>query len=793
MEKYPAWPTPPHFTLAPGEASGAPEACAVFLNDGEKMVGNLIRFSAEAGSLELQPHQSGTPLTLGLNSVKYLRLLRPIRLTRHDELLKAQGAEVIPGSEKQKCLIEFKDNDKLSGDTTGFIIEKSGLYLFLCNNADKVIRYFISKHAIKDYQIGAPLGRMLVQEGVATKKAVDIGLKKQQLLRTQRIGHYLAAEQLVTPEQLDIALKRQKSKPALKLGEALIQENLITQAQLDEALAKQQQDRRVALGKILVDMGAVDKDVIKRTLAKKLGIPVVNLRKFNVDPNVIRLVPDDIARKHEVMPLYRTENALVVAVENPMHWEPLDALRFYTKLTIEPVMAVREDILFALDRFYGHSGNTSKIAELSSQLAAEEETQAAPDDAVIESDNTLVRLVNKMILDAYQQGASDIHIESYPGKQSTHIRFRKDGLLSSYFDLPANFRDALVSRIKVMGQLDISERRKPQDGKINFRQFGPAEIELRVVTMPTANGLEDVVMRILAVAKPIPMDQLGLAADILERLKKIASKSYGLFLICGPTGSGKTTSLHSVLSYINTPQRKIWTAEDPIEITQQGLRQVQVNPKIGLTFDAALRSLLRADPDIIMVGEMRDIATAKTGIEASLTGHLVFSTLHTNSAPESVVRLLDLGMDPFNFSDALLGVLGQRLARRLCADCKHAYTAGTEEIQELLREYCLDMPLDADQVLKQWQDRYAPAGTFTLYKAGSACETCENSGYTGRMGLHELLIASAPIKKLIQARASAFDIRNAAFAEGMRTLKQDGIEKILQGHTDIQQIRAVCN
>lgn len=792
MTKYFEWPTPPHFNLAPGQVSDAPEGCALFLVNGEKMVGNLLRFSADWSSLELQPHQSDARLTVDLNSVKYLRLLRPIRLKRRDDLLKAQGIDVISGSEKQNCMVEFKDNDKLSGETTGFIMDRRGLYLFLCNDTDKVVRYFIPKQAIKDYQIGAPLGRMLIQEGASTSKTVDMGLKKQQQLRTQRIGHYLAAEQLVTPEQLGAALRRQKSKPNMKLGEALIQENLISPAQLEEALRKQQQDRKMALGEILVNMGVIDKDVIKRTLAKKLGIPVVNLRKFNIDPNAVKLVPDDIAHKYQVMPLYRTDSALVVAVENPMDWEPLDALRFYTKLAIEPVMAAREDIEFALGHFYGYSGSTGKIAELALQLSAEQEEDDTPNDVVVESDNTLVRLVNKMILDAHQQGASDIHIESHPGKQSTRIRFRKDGVLSHYFDLPANFRDALVSRIKIMAQLDISERRKPQDGKINFRQFGPADIALRVVTVPTANGLEDVVMRILAMAKPIPLDQIGLAPDILQHVIKIASKPYGLFLICGPTGSGKTTSLHSVLSYLNTPQRKIWTTEDPIEITQQGLRQVQVNPKAGLTFGAALRSLLRADPDVIMVGEMRDTETARIGIEASLTGHLVFSTLHTNSAPESVVRLLDLGMDPFNFSDALLGVLAQRLARRLCAGCKQAYAATDEEIRELLQEYCLDTPLDADGVLKQWRERYAPAGAFTLFKAG-ACETCENGGYKGRVGIHELLVADGAVKKLIQGRASVAEIRTAAFAAGMRTLKQDGIEKILQGHTDIHQLRAVCS
>ncbi len=414
------------------------------------------------------------------------------------------------------------------------------------------------------------------------------------------------------------------------------------------------------------------------------------------------------------------------------------------------------------------------------------------DQPIAESDNTLVRLVNKMILDAYEQGVSDIHIESRPGKESTRIRFRKDGSLMHYFDVPANFRSALVSRLKIMCQLDISERRKPQDGKIDFQQFGPAKIELRVAIIPTANGLEDVVMRVLAGSKPIPLERLGLDPFLLDNLRSIMAKPYGLFLICGPTGSGKTTTLHSALGYINTPERKIWTAEDPIEITQAGLRQVQMNPKIGWTFATAMRSFLRADPDVIMVGEMRDVETTKIGIEASLTGHLVLSTLHTNSAPESVTRLLDFGMDPFNFADALLGILAQRLARRLCKACRQPHVATDEEMQGMLEQYCFGTAFKPQAILKKWQDQYANNGEFTLYSA-SGCDECDHQGYKGRLGLYELLMASANIKRLIQTRATVTEIAAVGMSEGMRTLKQDGLEKILQGHTDINQVRAVCS
>jgi type II secretory ATPase GspE/PulE/Tfp pilus assembly ATPase PilB-like protein len=365
--------------------------------------------------------------------------------------------------------------------------------------------------------------------------------------------------------------------------------------------------------------------------------------------------------------------------------------------------------------------------------------------------------------------------------------------MSHYSDVPANFRNALVSRLKIMSRLDISEKRRSQDGKIDFSQFGPARIELRVLTMPTTEGLEDVVLRILSTPKVVSLDSLGLSLHALAGIRKIAARPHGLLFVCGPTGSGKTTTLHSILAHINTPERKIWTVEDPVEITQEGLRQVQVQPRIDWTFAAVLRSFLRADPDVIMVGETRDAETARTVIEASLTGHLVLSTMHTNSAAESVIRLLDLGLDPFNFGDALLGVVGQRLTRRLCASCRIAYAASDDELAMLAYEYGLDTKLAADRVLADWHASHAgPDGKITLYRA-HGCEECNGSGYKGRLGIHELLVNSGTIKRMILNRASVADLTAQAMEEGMTTLRQDGIAKVLQGYTDWEQVRALTS
>jgi type II secretory ATPase GspE/PulE/Tfp pilus assembly ATPase PilB-like protein len=453
-----------------------------------------------------------------------------------------------------------------------------------------------------------------------------------------------------------------------------------------------------------------------------------------------------------------------------------------------------------LAQLYGADEGAS-IDELLADLSAPGDDEG--DESGLESaaaDNELVKFVNKVIIDAYQQKVSDIHIEPLPGKAKTGIRFRIDGTLQPYVEVPAHFRQAMVTRLKIMCDLDISEKRKPQDGKIKFKKFGPLDIELRVATIPSAGGVEDVVMRILAAGEPIPLEKLGLTPHNRERLEKTVSKPYGLFYVCGPTGSGKTTTLHSILKFLNTPDTKIWTAEDPVEITQKGLRQVQINRKAGIDFGLLMRAFLRADPDIIMVGESRDKETVSMGVEASLTGHLVFSTLHTNSAPESIVRLLDMGMDPFNFADALLGILAQRLAKKLC-ECKTEYVPDADEIKVFVTEYAeelrhttawkADYAGEAKKLYENWVQLHGQDGRLKFYKA-NGCEKCNKSGYKGRIGLHELLVADDHLKRLVQERARVADLFAAAVETGMRTLKMDGMEKVMLGLTDLKMVRSVC-
>jgi type II secretory ATPase GspE/PulE/Tfp pilus assembly ATPase PilB-like protein len=787
------WPAPPYYEFS--DASKHSDECMLVFRDGAKASGTLIDFLPDEAQLKFRSRDAGESVSIAFSSLLRVQLLRPVALRRQPVRLD-DTEELFAPSERQPFAIGLANGKTFLGETVGSVHALCGLFLFPPEHDGMVTRCFVPVDATRSTKIGKPIGEMLVEERLASAENVDAALSKQEAMRSRRFGDYLTEHQIVSPEQLAAALKQQRAQPIQKLGETLVELGYLTEGELEEALAIEARDRRVPLGQILADMGVVEADVVNAVMARKLGIPYVNLKNFRIAPDVLKRVPAAVAHRFQTVPVAETDNALVVAVENPMDMAKLEGLRFVTGTKLLPVMASGDDIRAGLQRFYGQAQPNGAaaavrkapdlgISELTHRLSAETADVDFDEQQSAAQDSTLVQLVNKMIVDAIEQKASDIHIEANAAGRNMRVRFRKDGVLVPYLDLPSKFRKAVVSRIKIMCQLDITERRKPQDGKIEFRRFGPLDVDLRVATIPTAGGLEDVVMRVLAAATPLPLAELGFEAPALDAIKRLISRPHGLFLVCGPTGSGKTTTLHSLLAFLNTAEAKIWTAEDPIEIAQPGLRQVQVNPKIGWTFAAAMRSFMRADPDVIMVGETRDAETAKILVEASLTGHLVLSTLHTNSAPESVVRLLDLGMDPFNFSDALLGVLAQRLVRKLC-ECKTAFTPSAAQLEELALEYCSDGG-DAAKVLQTWRARQKG---LILHRA-KGCARCDRTGYKGRMGLYELLVADAAVKRLVQTRAPVSEIAVAAAANGMRTLKQDGIDKVVRGLTDLQQVRTV--
>jgi type II secretory ATPase GspE/PulE/Tfp pilus assembly ATPase PilB-like protein len=621
--------------------------------------------------------------------------------------------------------------------------------------------------------------------------------------------------------ELWAALDRPPARRAQHLGQALVEAGLVTSAALTQALQQQAEadargEPHRLIGEILVASGALAAPQLAEVLADWMGMPMVDLRDFTPDPEALRHVPRTLAERGPVLPLAWRDDLLVVAMADPWHQPLIDELRFASGVRVLAVAAPAQALSAALLRAYGVALPTGGPAdgpggeaaadvspparhglhELAAELLSAGASADDRENVVSESDNTLVRMINALITEAVRLRASDIHVETAAPPRPVRVRLRIDGELMPCLELPPRLRFAVVARLKIMAELDISEHRKPQDGKISFARFGGPKVELRVVTVPTHNGLEDVVLRILSGLRPMPLDDIGLAGPNLALLRQTIVKPYGLILICGPTGCGKTTTLHSVMRELNTDQRKIWTAEDPVEIVQEGLRQVQMNPRIGWTFAAAMRTFLRADPDVIMIGEMRDEETARIAVEASLTGHLVLSTLHTNSAPESITRLLEIGLDPFMFSDSLLAILAQRLVRRLCLHCRVAEPMSPEALAALARDHVASGGGHgdaADALVAQWQATYGGADGRVLAWRRQGCPQCDHQGYHGRLGLHELMRADEAIREGIRHRAPAADLQALALRDGMRTLRQDGIEKMLQGLTDLPEVVAATN
>ncbi len=812
-----AWPTPPFASYPEPVLQTDPLPCEVVGRNGAKSHSRLTFFVPEDSVVHIQSPPARTTFPLRFHQFRCIVLTTPLRTRTlaasdpHAPMLGQRGAS--------SYRVKLGSGEEMKGVSIGHVESPFGLFLFPPAGDDgSVLRMFIPKAAYTEVELGPRIGEVLIAQEVATPAQVNLAVAAQEELRKQKIGDILVLRQIVTSEQLLEALERQAKMPMIRIGDALMSMGLVNDAQLSAALEQQKLDRGVPLGELLVRMNIVSRDDLQEALSRKMGYPLVDLDVFPVEPEALRKLSHSVAQRLRVMPLLLRDGRLVVALDDPARRRAaVEEVEFNCGMKVLPVLAKCRSMDSLLHAAYEKIGmdtserprgdapltlnmemaDTGKLVETLEKEGLDS-LSLDSGDSIEQSDNSLVRLINNMIVEAHKDGVSDIHVESYPGREKIRIRFRKDGVMRSYLELPPNYRSALIARIKIMCDLDISEKRKPQDGKINFAKFSPQhKIELRVATIPTNTGLEDVVMRILASAKPVPLDNLGLSENNLRNLKEAIERPYGMVLCVGPTGSGKTTTLHSALSHINVPERKIWTAEDPIEITQPGLRQVQVNPKIDWTFAKALRAFLRADPDAIMVGEIRDGETGQMAIEASLTGHLVLSTLHTNSAPETVTRLLDMGMDPFNFADSLLGVLAQRLVRRLCTQCRVSQPASEELVEELLGNYMHafgsgDAPMARDDVLAGWKQRNSRDGRLQAHHS-AGCKNCDDSGFKGRAGLHELMLVSREMRHLIQTGSRAEALQKLAMAEGMRTLRQDGIDKVWAGITTIDEVRATSN
>jgi type IV pilus assembly protein PilB len=566
-----------------------------------------------------------------------------------------------------------------------------------------------------------------------------------------------------------------------QIGELLVKENFITADQLEVALKHQRQNGG-RLGSILINLGFVDDDDITTLLSKKYGVPSINLAFFEIDPAVIKLIPVEVAQKYMIVPLSRVGSTLTVASADPTNVFAMDDIKFMTGFNVEPVVASEASITEALEKYYGtpHSIELKKVYEQIAQVERESidlDLDASADDEEVSLDQLqrsseeapIIKLVNLILSDSLKKGASDIHVEPY--EKDFRVRFRIDGILYNMMNPPLRLRDAITSRIKIMAKMDISEKRLPQDGRIKIRTTFDGkkkEIDYRVSTLPTLFG-EKIVLRILdRDMLPLDMSKLGLEEISLKRIEAAILKPYGMVLVTGPTGSGKTSTLYASLNRLNTPETNIMTAEDPVEYNFRGINQVQIKEQIGLTFAAALRSFLRQDPNIILVGEIRDFETTEIAIKAALTGHLVLSSVHTNDAPSTISRLLNMGIEPFLVATSVHLICAQRLIRKICPECKI-------EIKTAL------------QALIKAGFSQEEAKSIRTYK-GEGCKTCNGTGYKGRIGMYEVMEIGENIQELILVGASAREIRRKAVEEGMLTLRQSGLAKIKAGATTLDEV-----
>jgi type II secretory ATPase GspE/PulE/Tfp pilus assembly ATPase PilB-like protein len=623
------------------------------------------------------------------------------------------------------------------------------------------------------------------------RQLVDLEIEKRNPQDSARDALKAAAEMGTTEAE---AAKQPETVPTSSASSSkydyLLQQKMVSTDQLQRAFGLSKKMNK-SVEHVLIETYKIKKEAIGKSFTQFYGC---KFRAFDagvpVPVELLSSLKKTFLLNELWIPISWSKEGIEVLVDDPRNLNKTDNIKALMKTTkIHFSVAIREDIQAFIVHFFSKDRTAEGIPSEEAtddidipDITFEEEHEEVTAEEADESSSQVVKLVDQVIIAAYRKNASDIHIEPSVVTKATSIRFRMDGVCQEYMKIPNAMVRGVVSRVKIMSNLDIAERRLPQDGKIKFRRKGVPAFELRVATLPTAGGYEDVVLRILASAGAMKIDEMGLVERNLKVIKAVVNKPYGLILAVGPTGSGKTTTLHSLLGHINKPGVKIWTAEDPIEITQQGLRQVEVKPKIGLDFARVMRAFLRADPDVIMIGEMRDEETASIGIEASLTGHLVFSTLHTNSAPETVTRLLDMGLNPLNFSDAFLGVLAQRLTRRLCTNCRKEYALSREEFNELRADYG-----------EKWFERTGIdfSDNIKLFEP-NGCESCSNTGFRGRMGIHELMEGTPEIKLMIKKQANTEEILKVALQQGMMTLKQDGILKVFQGISHISEVRRVC-
>jgi len=723
--------------------------------NGEVVEGRLTNFSSQGG-LHIA-RANGVSVDLPMSSLRYLMYLDPQQSS-------ADEAMPEPSGTAQKFILTYIDGKEVSGLAHGLFADPEGLHLYRRDDAGNQRLLFVPNRVLKGYRTGPRLGESLISAGKVPPDTIDAALKVQQDQRGKKLGAYVHSTVAITADDLKKALEEQANYPARRLGELLIADGLISLKQLAYALDLQKRDRKKRLGDILVDMGATTAEAVHATIAQNLGIPFVKLRDFEIDPKVLPLITEDLARKQTLMPLMLHQDHLVVAMVDPTDMETSNLLRFTTGHNIEATVATREDIEWAIGKYYS-TVDTDTLQALEGREGDQDQTERELLEAErLGKEKPIVRLVSSIILDGIGRRASDVHL--HPTQKSADLLYRIDGTLIKGRSFSKTLLPALVSRIKIIGRMNIAERRLPQDGSARVVHDGKV-VDLRISVIPTVDG-ESVVIRILNTEVGLKsVAELGFTPNDEAIFTDLLWRNNGLVLVTGPTGSGKSTTLYAAIGEVRKQNVNMITVEDPVEYHIDGIEQIQVNPVAGYTFAKALRHILRHDPDVIMIGEIRDQETGKIAIESALTGHLVLSTLHTNEAASAVTRLMEMGVEPYLLSATLLGALAQRLVRRNCPHC-----VAEETVEPAVR-------------------KLLGVNDGEVFFRGRGCEKCNHTGYSGRMAVYELMRATPELRDRIQDGVLATELHEQALKDGMTPLTQNALAQARQRKIALAEVYRV--